>query len=76
VALGAGRGRVTDVIDPAVGFVLDRKVGEAVRAGEPLCTIHLDDEARLPETLERLLAAYQVGPEAPPVRPLVLERLE
>jgi pyrimidine-nucleoside phosphorylase len=76
VALGAGRGRVTDVIDPAVGFVLDRKVGEAVRAGEPLCTIHLDDEARLPETVARLLAAYQVGPEAPPARPLVLERLE
>src|SRR5207245_2751983 len=34
LALGAGRERVDSVIDPAVGFVLNRKVGDAVKVGD------------------------------------------
>src|SRR5690606_23561168 len=36
VLLGAGRERVDSKIDPAVGFVLQKRVGDQVRAGEPL----------------------------------------
>ncbi len=76
MALGAGRERTTDAIDPAVGFFLDRKVGEAVKASEPLVTVHYNDDTCLEEVKRRVLAAYSVGDAAPLARPIVVERLE
>lgn len=76
MALGAGRERTTDAIDPAVGFFLDRKVGEAVKASEPLVTVHYNDATHLEEVKRRVLAAYSVGDAAPEARPIVVERLE
>jgi pyrimidine-nucleoside phosphorylase len=76
MTLGAGRAKTTDVIDPAVGFMLERKVGQRVEAGAPLVTIHFNDDAKLAEVKARVLAAYTVGDVAPAPRPLVLERLE
>jgi pyrimidine-nucleoside phosphorylase len=76
MALGAGRERTDSVIDPGVGFLLRKKVGDAVRAGEPLVQIHYNDDTKLGDVQRRLLAAYRVGSSAPPPRPLVLERLE
>lgn len=75
MALGAGRERTDSVIDPAVGFVLEKKAGDAVRAGEPLVTVHYNDAAKLEAVKARVLAAYRIGPEKPEPRPLVLERL-
>ena len=75
VALGAGRATTDSEIDPAVGFTLHKKVGEAVTAGEPMVRIHFNDSAKVEDVRARLLAAYQVGPEAPAPRPLVIERL-
>jgi pyrimidine-nucleoside phosphorylase len=76
VALGAGRQRVDSVIDPAVGFTLLRKVGEPVKAGEPVVRVHYNNEGPLDDVKERLLAAYRFGPAAPAPRPLIVERLE
>jgi pyrimidine-nucleoside phosphorylase/thymidine phosphorylase len=77
VALGAGRGRVEDRVDPAVGIVVRRKVGDRVERGEPLCTIHHGERGEAPgRVAARVAAAYRIGPEAPPRRPLVLERME
>ena len=44
--LGGGRERKEDSVDPAVGIVLHKKVGDAVSTGEPLATIHYNAEAR------------------------------
>lgn len=76
MALGAGRERADQSVDPAVGFVLERKVGEAVKAGEPLVTVHFNDARRLEPVRERLLRAYTLGDSAPPLGPLIRERLE
>ncbi len=76
MALGAGRERTDSVIDPAVGFVLEKKVGDAVAPGEPLVTVHYNDAAKLDAVKARVAAAYRIGPERPAPRPLVLERLE
>lgn len=62
-ALGAGRMKKGDPIDPAVGFVVHHKVGDRVEKGEPLFTVHADDPERLAEARERALAAHQFSRE-------------
>ena len=49
--LGGGREKKEDAIDPAVGLVLERKVGEAVQNGETLCTVHYNDDRKAREAL-------------------------
>ncbi len=76
VALGAGRERVDSVIAPGVGFLLEKKVGDRVRAGDVIVRVKYDHPERLADVERRLLAAYRFGPQAPAERPLVHERLE
>ena len=42
--LGAGRATKEDIIDPAVGIVLHKKVGDKVTEGEALLTIHANTD--------------------------------
>ena len=71
VMLGGGRERKEDSVDPAVGIVLHKKVGDRVNAHEPLATIHYNSEAR-GERAQRLIAeSIQVQDAAPPKRPLI-----
>lgn len=71
MALGAGRQRKEDPIDPAVGVVLRKKVGDPVEAGEPLAEVHAASAAAAEEAVARIQAAYVIGPEEPPRRPLI-----
>jgi len=73
--LGAGRERLDSVIDPAVGLVFEKKVGDAVAAGERLCALYFNDPSRLPEARETLRSAIQLSaePVAPPQ--LILEQV-
>jgi thymidine phosphorylase len=67
--LGAGRARVDSRIDPAVGVILHKKVGDSVAAGEPLCTILSNDQGTSFEfALSMILDAYTIhaGPAAVP----------
>ena len=58
VTLGAGRAKKSDPVDHAVGFVIHKKVGDKVTMGEPLFTIHANDESKLAEAREAVLAAH------------------
>ncbi len=71
--LGAGRTRVSDPIDPAVGVSHLLKVGEPVAAGGALCVIHANDEAALAEARALLAAAIVVGEAPGALPPLVAE---
>ncbi len=73
--LGAGRETVTSTIDPAVGFVFHKKVGDPVAVGEPIVTVHLGPDSRTDEALARLSEAVVVASEAPIRGPLVLDVL-
>jgi len=76
VALGAGRARVEDRVDPAVGILVHAKVGARVERGQPIATLLHGDAGEDPgRVAARVSAAYVVGPAAPPPRPLVLETL-
>jgi len=68
--LGGGRERQDDAIDPAVGLVLHKKVGDAVEKGERLCTIYYNSEARLEEVKRMLEESFVVGEKAEK-RPLI-----
>jgi pyrimidine-nucleoside phosphorylase/thymidine phosphorylase len=77
VALGAGRARVEDPVDPAVGIVVHRRIGDRVERGEPLCTVHEGDRSEPRERIAaRLAGAFRIGAARPAPPPLVLERIE
>lgn len=70
VNLGAGRAKKGDPIDLAVGIIIHHKVGDFVETGDPLFTIHANNQAKLEESRQRLLSAH-VWSELP-VDPLPL----
>ena len=69
--LGGGREKKEDSIDPAVGLRLEKKIGDAVKAGENLCTVHYNLDARLVPAMRLLSASFEIGDQAPPAMPLV-----
>jgi len=69
--LGGGREKKGDPIDHAVGVVLEAKVGDRVAQGEPLCTIHANDEEKLAEAKRMLLAASTFSDQPMPPLPLI-----
>ncbi|HSN75469.1 MAG TPA: thymidine phosphorylase [Anaerolineae bacterium] len=75
VALGGGRQKKDDVIDHAVGVVLEAKVGDAVEAGQPLCWIHAPDEKRLAEARRRLLLSAYCISASPPAPPVLIHKI-
>ncbi len=75
LVLGGGREKKEDVIDPAVGLVLHKKVADPVRAGEPLCTIHYNSDARLADARNLLQQAYRIAEKPPAVRRPLIHRV-
>jgi pyrimidine-nucleoside phosphorylase len=73
VALGAGRTRADQHVDPAVGVVLKASRGDAVSAGDDLAELHVRDPEAAAPLVERVAAAYELGPKAPQLQPLVLD---
>jgi pyrimidine-nucleoside phosphorylase len=69
--LGAGRDRVEDPIDPAVGVRLRVSPGDGVDVGQPLAELHYNDSARLFEAASLAAGAFTIASEAPAVPPRV-----
>ncbi len=70
VALGAGRATKEEDIDHAVGVVVHHKVGDYLNAGEPLFTIHANDENLLQQAKKDVLAAHLFSDKAVAALPL------
>ncbi len=60
--LGAGRATKTDVIDHAVGIVMRVRLGDRVLRGTPLCTLYVNSEQNLAESIERIRTAVEISP--------------
>ncbi|MGI8919959.1 MAG: thymidine phosphorylase [Pyrinomonadaceae bacterium] len=60
-ALGGGRVRIEDKIDPTVGFIAEKKIGEKIDSGELLGTVYARDQSKARETAARIQAAYRVS---------------
>ena len=66
--LGGGRATKEDIIDPAVGVVLHKKVGDRAEAGEALATVHASDPERAAEAVKLLQDCYELT-DGPVTRP-------
>ncbi len=71
--IGAGRDRKEDTIDPAVGIILEVKVGEKVDAGSVLCRLYYTKEDRVEEAAEMVEDAFRISAQKPDERELILE---
>lgn len=69
--LGGGRETKESEIDLSVGLVLEKKVGDFVRAGEPLAWLHANDPEKLEAARKRFYDAYAMSAEAPGKRELI-----
>ena len=65
VVLGGGREKKEDSVDPAVGLVFHKRIGDRVVRGEPLCTLHYNSDARLEEARRLVETAYIISPKPP-----------
>jgi pyrimidine-nucleoside phosphorylase len=74
VALGGGRTRTDDVVDPAVGMTMHVTSGDVASVGRPLATVHARTEAGLALGRQAVLAAVGLDDGYEP-RPLVEARL-
>lgn len=74
--LGAGRDGVAGQIDHGVGLLMEARLGDAVRPGDPLCRVLGRDAASAREAARACGAAITISEEPPPAFELILETLE
>ncbi|HZI43542.1 MAG TPA: thymidine phosphorylase [Gemmatimonadaceae bacterium] len=75
IALGGGRTKMEDRVDPSVGFVITARPGDWVEQGEPLATIFARDRAGVDLGRQVLRQAVVISDEADPPLPLVSHRV-
>ncbi|MEW6685592.1 MAG: thymidine phosphorylase [Candidatus Edwardsbacteria bacterium] len=63
VALGAGRENLESKLDPTVGLLIEKKIGDEVRKGEILAVVLANEKHMGEEVVQRILAAYTIGRE-------------
>jgi pyrimidine-nucleoside phosphorylase/thymidine phosphorylase len=75
VILGGGRERKEDSVDPAVGIVIHKKIGDKVSAGESLCTIHCHSDEQASRAKKLLLESYTITASAPTRKTPLIHRV-
>jgi pyrimidine-nucleoside phosphorylase len=76
MALGAGRETVDSSIDPSVGILLNKKIGDRVGKGEPLCTVLYNQAAKFESVRQQLLEAFVIAPDRVEPPPLIKRVVE
>jgi pyrimidine-nucleoside phosphorylase/thymidine phosphorylase len=71
--IGAGRNTKEDSIDPAVGVILEVKVGQKIDADTILCRIYHTSTDHLEEAAELVEDAFKISQQPPDERDLILE---
>lgn len=67
--LGAGREKKNDAIDPAVGIIIKKRIGDRIKEGDTLCEVHANPASDVSGALNLLNAAFAIADQKP-------ERLE
>ena len=69
--LGAGRERKTDVLDLSVGIVMNVRLGDAVKKGDTLATLHVGEKSDKVGAYNMLKKSIVIGDEKPELKPLI-----
>jgi thymidine phosphorylase len=75
VILGGGREKKEDAVDPAVGIVVHKKIGDRVEKSEALCTIHCHSEASAERARKLIAGSYTISESAPAHKPALIHRV-
>ena len=75
VALGAGRTRADQAVDPSAGLELFVQRGDRVTRGQPIAMIHARSKSLAESEVQRVSQAFRIGPRAPEAWRVVLERI-
>nr|WP_173390248.1 thymidine phosphorylase [Mycolicibacterium rhodesiae] len=73
--LGAGRSVPGERVQSGAGLRIHRRPGEPVSAGEPLFTLYTETPERFEAAIAELDGGFSVGDQAPPERPLIIDRI-
>jgi pyrimidine-nucleoside phosphorylase len=73
LGLGAGRRTKADRVDHAVGVLCFAKRGDTVLAGDDLAEVHAADADSAAAAVDGVLAAYEIGDDAPEERGILLD---
>ena len=72
-AIGGGRVRIEDVIDPTVGFTAEVKIGDKVKGGDTIGVVYCRDEAQARKATQRIQSSYNISDDRPAIDKLVKE---
>ncbi|MEN6480658.1 MAG: pyrimidine-nucleoside phosphorylase [Anaerolineaceae bacterium] len=75
VNLGAGRAKKDDAIDHAVGIIVHHKVGDPIKRGQELYTIHASSVEKLTEAIKQVNKAFSFTDSACEPLPLFYETI-
>lgn len=76
LVLGGGRATKEDVVDPSVGLVLCKKVGDYVECGDVLATLYSNDPIKEEIAVKRFINAYSFSENKPESRPFILGTID
>ncbi len=74
--LGAGRARKEDPVQFGAGVTLHAQLGDTVKKGDPLYTLHTDEPARFQRAQETIATAYNIEARGQVSRKLILDRIK
>jgi pyrimidine-nucleoside phosphorylase len=74
-AIGGGRVRIDDAIDPAVGFIAEIKIGDRIGVGAALGTVYCRDQSKAKEAAQRIQAAYEIDDQPPKEIPQLMREV-
>jgi pyrimidine-nucleoside phosphorylase/thymidine phosphorylase len=74
-AIGGGRVRIDDAIDPAVGFIAEARIGDQIDDGANIGTVYCRDDSKGREAAQRIQTAYEIGDQSPTEIPQLLREV-
>ena len=75
VNLGCGRVTMSDTVDPAAGFIFLKKIGDEVRAGEPMVLVRANAAAKADQAVQALQRHIHIAAERVAAPQLIIERI-
>jgi thymidine phosphorylase len=74
-AIGGGRVRIEDAIDPSVGYIAEAKIGDRIDAGSALGIVYCRNDSAAKEAAQRIQTAYEIGDQSPKEIPQLMREV-